>query len=68
MPLLSGMRGNRGDRVRRSVDLPASIHIGDIIVVKAAVNYAGRTSMEVGVRVETERMKAAKSSMSALPT
>lgn len=32
------------------------IHIGDVITVKASVNYVGRTSMEVGVRVETERM------------
>lgn len=32
------------------------IHIGDVIVVKASLNYVGRTSMEVGVRVETERM------------
>jgi acyl-CoA hydrolase len=32
------------------------IHIGDVITVKASVNYAGRTSMEVGVRVETERL------------
>ena len=32
------------------------IHIGDIITVRASVNYVGHTSMEVGVRVETERM------------
>lgn len=32
------------------------IHIGDVIVVKSSVNYVGRTSMEVGVRVETERL------------
>ncbi|HEX2952258.1 MAG TPA: acyl-CoA thioesterase [Armatimonadota bacterium] len=32
------------------------IHIGDVITVKASVNYAGRTSMEVGVRIETERL------------
>jgi acyl-CoA hydrolase len=28
---------------------------GDIVVLKARVNYVGRTSMEVGVRVEGER-------------
>ncbi len=33
------------------------IHIGDIITVKASVNYVGRTSMEVGVRVEAERLE-----------
>lgn len=32
------------------------IHVGDVIVVKASVNYVGRTSIEVGVRVETERL------------
>jgi len=32
------------------------IHIGDVITVKASVNYVGRTSMEVGVRIETERL------------
>lgn len=32
------------------------IYIGDVITVKASVNYVGRTSMEVGVRVETERL------------
>ncbi len=32
------------------------IHVGDVIVVKASVNYVGHTSIEVGVRVETERL------------
>lgn len=32
------------------------IFIGDVITVKASVNYVGRTSIEVGVRVETERL------------
>ena len=32
------------------------IHIGDVITVKASVNYVGRTSMEIGVRIETERL------------
>lgn len=30
------------------------IRKGDVVVVKATVNYTGRTSMEVGVRVERE--------------
>jgi len=33
-----------------------SIHIGDVITVQASVNYVGRTSMEVGVCVTTERL------------
>ncbi len=30
------------------------VHVGDILVVKAQVNDVGRTSLEVGVRVEAE--------------
>jgi len=30
------------------------VHVGDILVVSARVNDVGRTSMEVGVRVEAE--------------
>ncbi|HEX8918650.1 MAG TPA: acyl-CoA thioesterase, partial [Chloroflexota bacterium] len=32
------------------------VHVGDMLVLKASVNDVGRTSMEVGVRVETENM------------
>ena len=32
----------------------APVHVGDILRARAQVNWAGRTSMEVGVRVETE--------------
>jgi uncharacterized protein (TIGR00369 family) len=32
----------------------APVHVGDILRATAQVNWAGRTSMEVGVRVETE--------------
>jgi acyl-CoA hydrolase len=30
--------------------------VGDLVVMKASVNFVGRTSMEVGVRVEAEDM------------
>jgi acyl-CoA hydrolase len=36
------------------VDFREPIHLGDLVVMKASVNFAGRTSMEVGVRVEAE--------------
>jgi acyl-CoA hydrolase len=36
------------------VDFREPIHTGDLVVMKASVNFAGRTSMEVGVRVEAE--------------
>jgi acyl-CoA hydrolase len=32
----------------------APVFIGNLLVLKAAVNYVGRTSMEVGVRIEAE--------------
>ena len=40
------------------VDFREPIHIGDLVVMKASVNYVGRTSMEVGVRVEAENLIA----------
>lgn len=30
------------------------IHLGDIVVLKASVNYTHNTSMEIGVRIEAE--------------
>ncbi len=36
------------------VDFREPIHVGDLVVMKGSVNFAGRTSMEVGVRVEAE--------------
>lgn len=38
------------------VDFREPIHVGDLVVMKASVNFAGRTSLEVGVRVEAEDM------------
>ena len=32
------------------------VNLGDLVTVKASVNDVGRTSMEVGVRVETENV------------
>lgn len=31
------------------------IHLGDIVILKAAVTYTHRTSLEIGVRVESEK-------------
>src|SRR6185503_8237912 len=38
------------------VDFREPIHLGDLVVMKASVNFAGRSSMEVGVRVEAEEL------------
>lgn len=34
------------------------IHVGELVTFRAAVNYAGRTSMEIGIRVEAEDIRA----------
>ncbi len=36
------------------MDFLAPMHVGDFLVLRAAINYTGHTSMEVGVRVEAE--------------
>ena len=36
------------------MDFLAPMHVGDILILRAAINYTGRSSMEVGVRVEAE--------------
>ena len=36
------------------VDFREPIHVGELVVTRASVNFVGRTSMEVGVRVESE--------------
>lgn len=32
------------------------IHLGELVTAKASVNFVGRTSMEVGVKVEAENL------------
>jgi acyl-CoA hydrolase len=38
------------------VDFRAPIQVGDLVVCKASVNFTGKTSMVVGVRVEAEEL------------
>jgi acyl-CoA hydrolase len=33
------------------------VYIGDLLIMKAAVNFVGNTSMEVGVRIEAQKPK-----------
>lgn len=50
-------RHSRGPAVTAAMDemaFLAPVHVGDILRARAQVNWAGRTSMEVGVRVESE--------------
>ena len=53
----AAIRHSGGPVVTAAVDemsFVAPVHVGDLVTVKASVNGVGRTSMEVGVRVETE--------------
>ncbi len=34
----------------------APIRLGDVVIVRACVNFAGRSSLEVGIRVEREEL------------
>ncbi len=36
------------------IDFKEPVKVGDVLVLRASVNYAGHTSMEVGVKVEVE--------------
>ncbi len=63
MDIAAGIAGQRhcGDScVTASVDqinFNHPIRVGDIVVLRASVNFTGRTSMEIGVRVEREDPK-----------
>ena len=34
-----------------------AIHVGELVTFSASVNYTGRTSMEIGIRVDTENIR-----------
>ena len=56
---VSAMRHSRMTCVTASVDrvdFREPVHIGDLVIMYSSVNFVGRTSMEVGVRVETENL------------
>jgi uncharacterized protein (TIGR00369 family) len=42
------------------IDFHYPVHIGNLVTLKATVNHAGRTSMEVGVRVEAEDLDSGR--------
>jgi uncharacterized protein (TIGR00369 family) len=56
---LAAFKHCRGLAVTAAMDEMAflePVYVGDVVTVKAMVNDAGRTSMEVGARVEAERI------------
>ena len=42
------------------VDFLKPVEVGELITLKASINYTGRTSMVVGVRVESENVTTGK--------
>ncbi|HBF19511.1 MAG TPA: acyl-CoA thioesterase [Cryomorphaceae bacterium] len=43
-----------------SVDFLNPIEIGELVTLKASINYTGRTSMVVGIRVDSENIQTGK--------
>ncbi len=58
---VAAMRHAGGSVVTASIDrldFLGPVHVGDVVVLQSQVNYTHKTSMEVGVRVETEDMRS----------
>jgi acyl-CoA hydrolase len=58
---VAAIRHSRSSCVTASidrVDFREPIHLGDLVIMKASVNHVGRTSMEIGVRVEAEDLQS----------
>ena len=56
---VAAMRHAGGAVVTASIDrldFLVPVHLGEVVILRAQVNYAARTSMEVGCRVDTEDM------------
>lgn len=39
------------------VQFREAIHVGELVTFSASVNYTGRTSLEIGIRVDTENIQ-----------
>ena len=59
---VAGMRHSGGNVVTASIDgltFLKPIHLGEVVRLQAQVNFAGTTSMEIGVRVGAENPRTA---------
>ena len=57
---MCAMRHARTNAVTASIDAVSflsPVKVGEFVIIKASVNYTGKTSMEIGVRVESENPK-----------
>jgi uncharacterized protein (TIGR00369 family) len=60
---VAALRHARTNIVSASIDrmdFYRPVYVGDLLILKACVNYVGRTSIEVGVRIESENLKTGK--------
>jgi uncharacterized protein (TIGR00369 family) len=65
MKLIDNAAGSAAVRHARSnvvtasidrIDFHNPVFVGDLVTVRASINYVGKTSMEIGVRVEAENL------------
>jgi len=57
------IRHSRSNAVTASIDrldFHYPVYVGDYVTMRASLNYVGRSSMEVGVRVESENLITGK--------
>ena len=60
---VTAIRHSRRNVVTASIDRMDffnPVYVGNLLTLKASVNYAGKTSMEVGVRIEAEELRTGK--------
>ena len=60
---VTALRHARKNVVTASIDrmdFYNPVYVGNLLTLKASVNYVGKTSMEIGVRIETEDLKTGK--------
>jgi acyl-CoA hydrolase len=57
---VTALRHARENTVTASIDrmdFYNAVYVGNLLTLKASVNYVGKTSMEIGVRIEAENLK-----------
>jgi acyl-CoA hydrolase len=57
---VTAIRHARENTVTASIDrmdFYNPVYVGNLLTLKASVNYVGKTSMEIGVRIEAENLK-----------
>lgn len=60
---VTALRHARMNTVTASIDrmdFYNPVYVGNLLTLKASVNYVGTTSMEIGVRIEAENLKTGK--------